>query len=82
MISISSNKNLKLLKMSNMTQNQKTLIRKAMKKHPNEVLFFCSDKTNWNDCFMEYDLKEGKKLAFYYNLKNGGTYTELLNIED
>ncbi len=58
---------------------KKILVHKALEKH-SEVLYYCGSKTNWDDCFEEYNFHGKKHLAFYYNLKSGATHTELIEV--
>lgn len=65
-----------------MTPNQKTLIQKAMEKHPGKLLNYVSDKDRWADCFTVEDFDGGKRLVFWYNLPDGRTDNESMLIKE
>lgn len=63
-----------------MDENKKSLLRKALKRFPDKIIQFVSNKTNWDDCFTVVDLDGLKELVLWYNVDNG-TYSEAVSID-
>jgi len=63
-----------------MDTNQKILIKKALERHSGKILKYCGSETNWKDCFTIIELNNKKELLFWYNLENGATYNEIMEI--
>lgn len=55
---------------------KRKLISQAIKNNPGQLLHFCGDKTNWDDCFTIEDYKGRDELFFWYNLGDGRTLSE------
>lgn len=64
-----------------MTTNQKELIKKALIKHPGEILKYCGDKASWENSFTTENIKGKPYLFFWYNLESGHTLTESILIK-
>ena len=62
-----------------MSETKKTLLRKALKRFPDKIIQFVSDKTNWDDCFMVVDFEGIEKLVLWYNVGEG-TYCESIAV--
>jgi len=56
------------------------LIRRAIERHPDQLLTYCGTKARWEDCFTEIESKKGKELIFWYNI-GGGTFNEILILD-